>query len=241
MQVVILAGGLGTRLWPLTRRVPKPMVPVNGVPYLEHQLRLLERQNLTDIVILTGYLGEQIEDYFGDGGMLGLRIRYSRDRQQRGTGGALRDARGVLAEAFLLIYGDSYLPIEYRAVGARLMETASDAVMAVYGGLWRETGVFPNVALGADGAVVRYDKKATGERDLRYVEAGVLALRRQALDLIPPDKVISLEQEIFPLLIQSGRLWGYRTAQRFYDMGTPEGLRVIEQHLMEQLPEEQLA
>lgn len=234
MQVVILAGGLGTRLWPLTRRVPKPMVPVNGVPYLEHQLRLLAHQDLTDIVILTGYLGEQIEDCFGDGERLGLRIRYSRERQQRGTGGALRDARGLLPEAFLLIYGDSYLPIEYRAVGARLMETAASAVMAVYDGPLEETGVFPNVALGSDGAVLRYAKNAAGDPELRYVEAGVLALRRQVLDLIPPGRVVSLEQEIFPLLIQSRRLSGYRTAQRFYDMGTPEGLRAIAEHLLEE-------
>ena len=117
MQVVILAGGLGTRLGPLTRPHPKPMVPVKGVPYLEHQLRLLARQGLTDIVLLTGYLGEQIEEYFGDGDRMGLRLRYSRELEPLGTGGALRQARPLLEEAFLVIYGDSYLRIDYAAVG----------------------------------------------------------------------------------------------------------------------------
>lgn len=233
MQVVILAGGLGTRLLPLTRWVPKPMVPVSGVPYLEHQLRLLARQGLTDVVMLTGYLGEQIEDWFGDGDRLGLEIRYSRERQLRGTGGALRDARELLADPFLLIYGDSYLPIEYRAVGARLKETSAAAVMAVYPAAAAETGVSPNVALDANGTVLRYDKKAKSDPELQYVEAGVLAISRQVLDLIPPGDVVSLEQEIFPLLIRTGRLSAYRTAQRFYNMGTHEGLRVIEEHLTE--------
>lgn len=119
MQVVILAGGLGTRLGSFTRKVPKPMVPVAGVPYLEHQLRLLARQSFRDVLLLTGHLGEQIESYFGNGGRLGLRIRYSREAQPLGTGGALRDARRHLAETFLLLYGDSLLPIEYAAAGRR--------------------------------------------------------------------------------------------------------------------------
>ena len=110
MQTVILAGGLGTRLGPLTRKIPKPMVPVAGVPYLEHQLRLLARQSFRDVLLLTGYLGDQIEAYFGNGARLGLRLRYAREAQPQGTGGALRDARPQLAESFLLLYGDSLLP-----------------------------------------------------------------------------------------------------------------------------------
>ena len=84
-----------------------------GSPYLEHQLRLLAKQSINDIVVLTGYLGSQIEEHFGDGAPLGLHIRYSREPQPLGTGGALREARHLLADLFLLIYGDSYLPIEY--------------------------------------------------------------------------------------------------------------------------------
>src|SRR5947209_16972890 len=112
MQTVILAGGLGTRLGDLTRQVPKPMVPVAGRPYLEHQLRELARQEWTDVVLLTGYLGEQVEEYFGDGRRWRLNLRYRREATPQGTGGALRDAAGLLAATFLLIYGDSYLPID---------------------------------------------------------------------------------------------------------------------------------
>src|SRR5579859_7545835 len=109
MQAVILAGGLGTRLWPLTKVVPKPMVQVAGVPYLEHQLHLLKKQHISDIVILNGYLGDQIEEYFGDGVWQDVSIRYSRELQPLGTGGALREASPLLAATFVLIYGDSYL------------------------------------------------------------------------------------------------------------------------------------
>src|SRR6266567_9060405 len=99
MQTVILAGGLGTRLWPLTEAIPKPMVTVAGVPYLEHQLRLLAEQNLRDVLLLTGYLGEQIEAHFGEGERFGLRLEYSQEPSPLGTGGALRHARDQLHDA----------------------------------------------------------------------------------------------------------------------------------------------
>ncbi len=231
MQVVILAGGLGTRLWPVTRRVPKPLVPVAGVPYLDHQIRLLERQSLTDIVLLTGYLGEQLEERFGDGSRFGVRIRYSREKQPLGTGGALREARELLAESFLVIYGDSYLPIEYASVGRLLATTAASAVMAVYRDLRGETSVRCNVAMDADGTILRYDKRAVGDVELEYVEAGVLVLRRSVLELIPATGAASLEEQVFPILIDRRRLLGFATQQRFYDMGTPDRLRVIEEYL----------
>jgi len=148
MQVVILAGGLGTRLWPMTKSVPKPMVPVGGEPYLAHQLRFLRGQGYSDVVILTGYLGEQIEDYFGDGSAVGMRIQYSREPGPLGTGGALRNASELLGDAFLLIYGDSFLPIEYGILERRLAETQATAVVALFEDPNGETGV---VVAGPDG------------------------------------------------------------------------------------------
>lgn len=228
MQVVILAGGVGTRLWPLTREIPKPMVPVAGVPYLERQLQLLARQGLRDVVILTAYLGEQIETYFGDGGRLALSIRYSREKEPLGTGGALREARGLLADVFLVIYGDSYLPIDYTAVVHRLAMSEAMGVVVFYHDVTGETDVRANLAVGSDGFVNRYDKTADNDPEVRYIEAGVLALRRQALSLLPPDGNVSMEQELFPRLIAQRALLGFPTSQRFYDIGTPERLRIIE-------------
>src|ERR1051325_4111345 len=125
MQTVILAGGRGTRLGAMTKEGPKPMIRIAGAPYLEYQLKLLVSQGFYDVVILTGYLGEQIEDYFKDGKDLGLSIRYSRERQPLGTGGALRAAKELLSDKFLVIYGDSYLPIDYREVLSKLSESGA--------------------------------------------------------------------------------------------------------------------
>jgi mannose-1-phosphate guanylyltransferase len=231
MQAVILAGGLGTRLWPLTKQMPKPMVPVAGAPYLEHQLRLLAKQSITDVVLLTGYLGSQIEEHFGNGAPLQLHIRYSREPHPLGTGGALREARHLLAELFLLIYGDSYLPINYVEVAEHLAISEAMGVMVVYRDPTGETNVRSNVALDELGLVSRYDKAGVGDPQLRYVEAGVLAFRRALLNLIPPHDPVSLEQQVFPLLIERRQLLGMPTSQRFYDIGTPERLKAIEAFL----------
>ena len=229
MQAVILAGGLGTRLWPLTKTVPKPMVPVAGVPYLEHQLRLLEKQGIHSILILTGYLGEQIEEYFGDGHELGLAIGYSREQSPAGTGGALREAHEKLAETFLVIYGDSYLPIDYTETLAKLEGSAAAGLLVVYDNRLSDTSVKNNVDVDAAGYVARYEKDSPDP--LGYVEAGVLAFRREIVPMIAPQGTVSLEKEIFPRLIAARRLIAQVTTQRFYDIGTPERLKAIEELL----------
>jgi len=226
MQAVILAGGLGTRLWPLTETIPKPMAPVAGAPYLEHQLRLLARQDIRDVLLLTGYLGEQIEEYFGDGAKLGLRLDYSREPSPLGTGGALCHARSKLAEAFIVIYGDSYLPMRYADAFHRLIESGADGLIVVYDNTAEDTSVKNNTELDDDGYVTRYEKDSPDP--LSYVEAGVLALRRAVIDLMPAEGVVSLEKEIFPKLIAARKLVGYVTRQRFYDIGTRERLQLIE-------------
>jgi mannose-1-phosphate guanylyltransferase len=226
MQAVILAGGLGTRLLPLTEAIPKPMVSVAGVPYLEHQLRLLAEQDIRDVLLLTGYLGEQIEAHFGDGSRMGLRIAYSRESSPLGTGGALREARDKLEHAFLIIYGDSYLPIAYREAFEHLIATGAEGLVVVYDNSLADTSVKNNIDLDDGGRVARYEKDSPDR--LSYVEAGVLALRRSVVDLMPTEGAVSLEKEIFPKLIARRQLAAFVTRQRFYDIGTPDRLRLIE-------------
>jgi len=226
MQAVILAGGLGTRLWPLTKTVPKPMVPVAGVPYLEYQLRLLREQSITNIVLLIGYLGQQIEEHFANGTDFGLSIQYSWETTPLGTGGALRKARGSLDDSFLVIYGDSYLPIDYGDVLRTLQASSAQGVVTVYDNDNEDTGVTNNIALDSQSVITKYEKESPDDPDLQYVEAGLLALRKSVVDDIPEGKV-SLEQEIFPKLIAKKQLLGYPTRQRFYDIGTPERLERI--------------
>lgn len=226
-QAVILAGGLGTRLRPITETIPKPMVPVAGVPYLEHQLRELARQEIRDVVLLTGYLGEQIEQYFGSGASLGMSLRYSQEPHPLGTGGAVRLGLDLLADTFLLIYGDSYLPVDYPDVLDTLHRTpAADGLVVVYDNRVGDTSVTNNIDFDASGYVSRYEKDGKG---LAYVEAGVLAFRKPVIASIPSGQVVSLEKEIFPQLIARHAFLAYPTRTRFYDIGTPDRLQAIEQ------------
>jgi NDP-sugar pyrophosphorylase family protein len=232
MQCVILAGGLGTRLWPLTTRVPKPMVSVAGIPFLEHLIRMLGEQNIRRFLLLTGYLGEQIEDYFGDGSAFGASITYSREPRPAGTGGALRHALELLDTSFLLLYGDSYLPIEYRPAAASLNDPRVAATVVVYGDTSEATSVPNNIAFGSDGFVIRYLKGGGTAAGLTHLDAGAVVMRRSVVaDLVPGDAVISLESDVFPRLISQRRLYAFETKQRFYDIGTPERLRIIEEVL----------
>ena len=230
MQAVILAGGLGTRLAPLTHEVPKPMVIIGRKPFLHYQLALLERQGFTRILLLVGYLGRQVMKYFKEGRSLGLQINYSVEDEPLGTAGALKKAEPQLEEEFLLLYGDSYLPIDYQDVAKVFWASGKRGLMVVFQDKDGSTMVRKNVALDGQMAITSYEKDSL-DKTLRYVEAGVLAFRREVMDLIPPDRAVSLEQEIFPLLIAQEQLLGYVTAQRFYDMGTPERLETLRRFL----------
>lgn len=226
LQAVILAGGPGTRLRPLTDRVPKPMVPVAGRPYLEYQVDWLRRLGIVDIVLLVGYLAEKIEEHFGDGGAFGVSIRYSREPQPAGTGGALQFALPLLQDSFLVLNGDSYLPIDYRPVAERLEGSDAEAVIVAYDNAYEDTGVRNNLEMGDGDLVLRYDK--SGAAPVTHVDAGVIALRRRALC---EGNVVSLENDLFPRLIGRRALLAFPVRQRFYDMGTPAGLAMLEAFL----------
>lgn len=227
MQCVILAGGLGTRLRPVTLTIPKPMVPVLGKPYLLIQLEELKRQGIARVLLLVGYLGERIRDYFGDGRELGMELDYSFERELLGTGGALKLAEEKIADDFFVIYGDSFLPLDYAAFESAFRRTGTEGMIAVYRDPSGATRVRGNVALSPEGLVVRYDKTAAAA-DLDWVEAGVLAFRRAVLGRIPEGRVMSIERDIYPGLIRERALAGYRSAHRFFDIGTEERIRDME-------------
>ncbi len=226
-----MAGGKGTRLKPLTERIPKVMAPVNGRPFLSHLLAMLKRYGIGDIVLCTGYLAEQVREYFGDGASYKLRIRYSQEEggDLLGTGGALKQAESLLDEYFLVINGDTYLPLDYRRLESAFLERGKQAMIVVYGNR-DETGVPANVALDQEMTVTRHDKKSYGA-DLKYVDAGVLALQRGALSVLEEGRAVSLEDGLYPALIQKRQLVAYLTANRFHDIGTPEQKREFEDFL----------
>ncbi len=230
MQAVILAGGLGTRLRPLTERIPKVMASINGKPFLLYLLELLRSRGVNDIVLLIGYLGEQVRGFFGNGAKIGLRIRYSEERERLlGTGGALKQAQSLLGNHFFVINGDTYLPIDYSKVDRVFQQAGKKALIVVYNNR-EDTGVKNNVELDKDLMIVRHDKEST-DISLKHAEAGVLVLRREALEVIAEGCSISLEKGLYPTLIHQRELAAYVTEQRFYDIGTPKQQEVFEEFL----------
>lgn len=225
MQVAILAGGLGTRLKPLTETIPKPMVAINGKPFLEYQLEWLHRCGFRRILLLTGYLSDAIKDHFQDGRRFDLSIDYSVEATPLGTAGALKWAEARLEDSFLLINGDTYLAIDYGVMVARFETSGTPALMAVYG---NADGIVPNnVAVSTEGLVSRYDKQRSA--GLTHVDAGAYVFRKQVVDGIPSGRVCSLEGEIFPALVASGELGAYPVTDRYYDIGTFERLALAAQ------------
>lgn len=228
--VAILAGGLAKRLRPVTETIPKALVTVAGAPFLTHQLRLLHSAGLRRIVICAGYLGEMIEAEMGDGANLDLRIDYSFDGPRLlGTGGALKRALPLLGRRFLVLYGDSYLPIAYRKVALAFAEAEMAALMTVYQneGRWDTS----NVQFEA-GRILCYDKqKRTPE--MRHIDYGLGILRAEALASWPDDEPFDLA-DVYRRLLSENQLAGYEVTERFYEIGSPEGLAELDAFLRRQ-------
>ncbi|MBI2909948.1 MAG: hypothetical protein HYX92_20095 [Chloroflexi bacterium] len=212
----------------LTDAVPKPLVRVKDKPFLEHQLALLKKNGISRALLLVGYLGHMIEAYFGDGSRMGFGIEYSYEDSPLGTGGALASAGEKLDEEFLLLNGDTFLDLDYQDL-VKYFE-ALDRIGVVVAYKSSGGGLRSNLRLGADNRVIGYSKG--GGEDMRFVDAGVSVYKKSVLDFIPKGRAVSLEQEVFPLLIERQQLWGYPCERPFYDMGTFRGLeeagRVLE-------------
>mgnify|MGYP001265000915 CR=1 FL=1 len=210
MQVVILAGGLGTRLRPLTLTIPKPMVPIHGRPFLEYQIEWVKQFGFDRVLLLTGYLGERIEEHFQDGRRWGVSVSYSREWSPLGTAGALKLAEHQLDERFLLLNGDTYLPIDYGAMARRFEQSDSLGLMTVYDNADK---VAPNnVEVAPDGTVAR---DATDDRPgLTHVAAGPLLLRKEILRDIREGGAVSLERDVLPHVAGRRALLAYPVQAR---------------------------
>jgi NDP-sugar pyrophosphorylase family protein len=228
--VAILAGGMATRLRPITEKIPKALVNVAGEPFLAHQLRLLSGAGLRDVVVCAGYLGEMIEAEFGDGARLGVRIEYSFDGPRLlGTGGALKRALPLLRKNFFVLYGDSYLPIDYREVGRAFLTSQKPALMTVFknDGRWDTSNVW------FDGKQIRrYDKKDPGP-EMHYIDYGLGVLRAEVLSHWADNEAFDLA-DVYHRLVAEKKLAGHEVTQRFYEIGSPEGLVELDALLRQQ-------
>ena len=230
MQAVILAGGLATRMRPLTETVPKLLLDVAGRPFVDWQLEKLAACGFEDVVICIAYLGEQIQEHVGDGARYGVRVRYTNEGTNLlGTGGALRLALPVLASTFLVTYGDSYLPFDYQEP-VRVLDAHDDCdgVMSVFKneGRWDPSNV---VTDGPGEWVLRYEK-GSSDPAFDHIDYGAIALRREVVVAIPADVRSGLET-VQHALAEKKRLRAVRVHDRFFEIGSPEGLAALTKHL----------
>jgi NDP-sugar pyrophosphorylase family protein len=218
--LALLAGGLATRLRPLTLTMPKSMIEVAGEPFIAHQLRLAAGQGITEIVICAGHLGEQIEAYVGDGASFGCRVRYSFDGDRPlGTGGALRNALPLLINPFFVMYGDSYLRTPFAPILRAFERMKLPALMTVYRNIGRWDA--SNVEF-VDGAIRRYDK-VDRTPEMLHIDYGLGILDPGVLRDRPADACFDLVS-LYGDLIRRGLLAGFEVRERFYEIGSPAGL-----------------
>jgi MurNAc alpha-1-phosphate uridylyltransferase len=216
--VCILAGGLGTRLGERVRDTPKPLLEVAGRPFLEHQLALLAEHGAREVVVCVGYLGEQIESRIGSE-LFGVKVAYSFDSPELdGTLGAIRRAQRLLGERFLVLYGDTYLRIDYGAFARAWRESGLPAAMAV---LHNESRWDTSNAIYRDGLVLSYDKRAPTP-EMHWIDYGLGALSASALSLVGEHE--SDLASLYTELSKAGRLCGFEATERFYEIGTPAAL-----------------
>ena len=227
LPVAILAGGLATRLRPITEKIPKLLVEVAGEPFFSHQIRLLKAAGLTRLVLCVGYLGEKVVELYGDGSKWGVQIEYAFDGPKLlGTGGALIAALPKLGDAFYVRYGDSYLPIDYRAVGDFFIASQQLGLMTVYENHERYDA--SNVWF-EEGRIRLYDKKNKVPQ-MHHIDYGLGVFRAAAFNDFPRDAVVDLA-EVQKSLVARGELAGYEIKQRFYEIGSPDGLNELDQLL----------
>ncbi len=227
LPVAILAGGLGTRLRPLTEKVPKSLLPVAGRPFLAHQLELLRAQGVKQVVLCVGHMGELIQREFGDGSSYGVHISYSFDGPRLlGTGGAIKRALPLLGAEFFVLYGDSYLPTEFAPVAEFFRQSGKLACMTVFR---NEDRFDTSNVVYRDGNVIAYDKKNKLPH-MHYIDYGLSVFKAVAFDPFPPDQPFDLA-DVLAKLVQDNQLAGYEVHQRFYEIGSPSGLAELEKLL----------
>jgi NDP-sugar pyrophosphorylase family protein len=225
--VAILAGGLATRLRPITEKIPKVLVPVAGQPFLAHQLRLLREQGITRVVLCVGHLGKMVQKEFGDGHGHSIQVDYSFDGPMLlGTGGALKRALPKLGQKFFVLYGDSYLPIPFAPVTEVFERSGKLGLMAVY----RNEGKYDtsNVVFG-EGEIKVYDKKQYLP-EMRHIDYGLSLFRTEVFARYPADKAFDLAN-VMGDLVAERQLAGYEVKKRFYEIGSPVGLAELDELL----------
>lgn len=226
--VAILAGGLATRLRPMTDTVPKALIDVGGRPFIFRQLDYLREQGIARVVLCTGHLGDQVEAVVGDGRAFGLDVGYSPDGPiLLGTGGALKQALPLLGEQFFVLYGDSFLPCNFGEVQQAFVSSGRPALMTVLrnGDRWDKSNV-----LFRDGEIIEYNKR-NPRSEMEYIDYGLGILSAEILRSCPVGQQFDLAA-IYHRLSIDGKLAGHEVHERFYEIGSREGLKEAAEYFL---------
>jgi NDP-sugar pyrophosphorylase family protein len=227
LPVAILAGGLATRLRPITERIPKALVEINGEPFISHQLRLLHERGIRRVVLCLGYLGEMVRQFVGDGRAFGLEVEYCFDGPAlRGTAGAIHQALPLLGPAFFVLYGDSYLPCDYTKVEEAFVQSGKKGLMTVFRneGQWDSS----NVEF-VEGRILAYDKRNRTPR-MHHIDYGLGVFERHVFESLEPGCVYDLAATYQDLLARD-ELAAYEVGERFYEIGSAAGIEELSQAL----------
>jgi len=220
LPVIILAGGLATRLRPITETIPKALVEINGRPFLDYQMRLLAANGVKRAVLSVAYRGEMIEEFLGDGSQYGIAVSYSYDGPSYlGTAGAIRKALGQLGDSFFTLYGDSYLTANFSAVERTFLDSGKEALMTVY----RNEGQFDtsNVEYSG-GRIVTYDKRSPTE-SMRHIDYGLGVFRPAVFAGLAEGEMADLAT-LYQEVLRRGQLEAFEVSERFYEIGTVSGI-----------------
>jgi NDP-sugar pyrophosphorylase family protein len=231
MPVAILAGGLATRLRPITEKIPKALVEVAGKPFVFHQLDWLKRQKVDHVVLCVGYLGEMIREQVGSGERWGIEVKYSLDGEKLlGTGGALKKAMPLLGKEFFVFYGDSFLPIDFLPVQEAFWASGRPALMTFLRnqGRWDRSNVE-----ASDGKLIAYNKREPTS-DMEHIDYGLGVFSERAFLGSEVNNSFDLA-DLYQALAQRGDLAGHEVIHRFYEIGSKEGLAETEKFLRSQV------
>jgi NDP-sugar pyrophosphorylase family protein len=229
LPVAVLAGGLATRLRPITETIPKALVEVEGRPFVHWQLEYLWGQGVRDVTLCIGHLGEMVRDSVGDGSAFNIRVTYSEDGPLLlGTGGALRAALPLLGQEFFVLYGDSFLPIEFGPVVQAFRKSGKSALMTV---LHNSDRLDQSNVWFEGGRMIVYDKRSPVPQ-MQFIDYGLSALRAEPLLRYAASEVFDLA-DVFHDLSTRGDLVGHEVHERFYEIGSPSGLEETRRFIRE--------
>jgi len=231
MQIVILAGGLATRLGKLSLNTPKSMITIEGKPFLEYQIDLLKDQGINEIILCVSHLGEKIKSYFGNGENFRVHISYSLEKNPLGTGGALKNAQKLLSDEFMMLYGDSYLPIDYNYVINAFRDFGTLGTMVVY----KNCDKYDKSNVILDGTRIKFYEKNMKHPNMVYIDAGLSIFKKDILKTFSKGKNFSLDI-IIKDLISRRQLSAFETEQRFYEIGSINGLRDFREYIKSKTP-----